>query len=192
VFDEEKLAWVNRHYLKMASAERLADLSIPFFERAGIELAPSAEGRDFLAAIMPIATASVDRLDQVPARLSFLFDYAPDVTLADASVAAEMSADGARSVVEALAEALATAPRLDREQFRAIANELKARTAQKGKALFHPIRVALTGRAAGPELDLAIPAIDRGADLPSDSGIPTILGCRERAAAFVRALETSG
>jgi nondiscriminating glutamyl-tRNA synthetase len=192
VFDEEKLAWVNRHYLKMAGAERLADLSIPFFERAGIELAPSAQGRDFLAAIMPIATASVDRLDQVPGRLSFLFDYAPDVTLADVSVAAEMSADGARSVVEALAEALAKAPRLDREQFRAIATELKARTAQKGKALFHPIRVALTGRAAGPELDLAIPAIDRGADLPSDSGIPAILGCRERAAAFVRALETSG
>ena len=192
VFDEEKLAWVNRHYLKMASPERLADLSIPFFERAGIALAPNAQGREFLAAIMPIATASVDRLDQVPARLSFLFDYAPEVTFADASVAAEMSADGARAVVKALAEALANAPRLDREQFRAIANELKARTGQKGKALFHPIRVALTGRAEGPELDLAIPAIDRGADLPPESGIPKILGCRERAAAFVRALEQSG
>jgi hypothetical protein len=69
---------------------------------------------------------------------------------------------------------------------------VKARTGQKGKALFHPIRVALTGRAEGPELDLAIPAIDRGADLPSDAGIPTILGCRERAAAFARALERSG
>ncbi len=192
VFDEEKLAWVNRHYLKMASPERLADLSIPFFERAGVALAPNAQGREFLAAIMPIATASVDRLDQVPARLSFLFDYAPEVTFADASVAAEMSADGARAVVKALAEALAKAPRLDRERFRTIASELKARTGQKGKALFHPIRVALTGRAEGPELDLAIPAIDRGADLPPESGIPAILGGRERAAAFVRALEQSG
>ena len=63
---------------------------------------------------------------------------------------------------------------------------MKARTGQKGKALFHPIRVALTGRAEGPELDLAVPAIDRGAELPADAGIPTILGCRERAAAFVR------
>jgi nondiscriminating glutamyl-tRNA synthetase len=192
VFDEEKLAWANRHYLKLASAERLADLSIPFFERTGIELTPSAQGREFLAAIMPIATASVDRLDQVPARLSFLFDYAPEVTLADTSLAAEMRAGGPRSVVKALAEALAERPRLDREQFRAIANELKARTGQKGKALFHPIRVALTGRAEGPELDLAIPAIDLGADLPPDSGIPEIPGCRERAAAFARELEKSG
>jgi glutamyl/glutaminyl-tRNA synthetase len=95
---------------------------------------------------------------------------------------------GAQAVVRALAEELATAPRLDRERFRSVANAVKARTGQKGKALFHPIRVALTGRAEGPELDLAIPAIDSGADLPADAGIPKILGCRERAAAFVRAL----
>jgi len=67
---------------------------------------------------------------------------------------------------------------------------VKARTSQKGKALFHPIRVVLTGRPDGPELDLAVPAIDRGADLPPDAGIPPIAGNRERAAAFVRALET--
>ena len=47
---------------------------------------------------------------------------------------------------------------------------MKARTGQKGKALFHPIRVALTGRAEGPELDLAVPAIDRGAELPRVGG----------------------
>ena len=62
------------------------------------------------------------------------------------------------------------------------------KTGQKAKALFHPIRIALTGRAEGPELDLAVPAIDAGAELRPDAGIPKILGCRERAAAFVREL----
>ena len=71
---------------------------------------------------------------------------------------------------------------------RAVANEVKTRTGQKGKALFHPIRIALTGRAEGPELDLAVPAIDRGADLPPSAGLPAILGNRERAAAFAAAL----
>jgi hypothetical protein len=65
---------------------------------------------------------------------------------------------------------------------------VKGRTGQKSRALFHPIRIVLTGRAEGPELDLAVPAIDAGADLPVDAGIPKIRGCRERAAAFVRAL----
>ena len=93
-------------------------------------------------------------------------------------------------MVTALAEELASAPRLDRETFRAVAAHVKARTGDKGRALFHPIRVALTGRAEGPELDLAVPAIDRGADLPRSAGVPPILGCRERAAAFLRTLNS--
>ena len=109
--------------------------------------------------------------------------------LADPRLRDDMLAEDSVRVVRALAEELARAPRLDRERFRQAANEVKARTAQKGKALFHPIRVALTGRAEGPELDLAVPAIDRGAELPGDTGIPRIIGCRERTAAFVAALE---
>ena len=65
---------------------------------------------------------------------------------------------------------------------------MKAQTGRKGRALFHPIRVILTGRSEGPELDLAVPAIDRGAELPAGSGLPVILGCRERADAFWRCL----
>jgi nondiscriminating glutamyl-tRNA synthetase len=190
IFDEEKLAWVNRHYLKLAKPERLADLSVPFFKLAGVDVNPNPEGLAFLASAIPIASGAVDRLDQVPGRLATIFDYSPEHTLADAVLAGEMRADAARAVVSALAEQLATAPRLDRERFRAVANDVKTRTGQKARALFHPIRIVLTGRAEGPELDLVIPAIDRGAELPPDAGLPKILGCRERAAAFARALDT--
>ena len=184
VFDEEKLAWVNRHYLKVADPLRLAELSVPYFIAAGVPMKPDAHGLEFLAAAMPIASGSVDRLNHVPARLAFLFEYDPARTLSDPHVREELKSDAARAVIAALAEELASAPRLDRERFRAVANQIRARTGQKGKALFHPIRIALTGRSEGPELDLAVPAIDRGADLSFSSGIPPILGCRERAAAF--------
>ena len=60
-----------------------------------------------------------------------------------------------------------------------IANAVKTATVQKGKALFHPIRIVLTGRAEGPELDLAIPAIDRGAELTVSAGLPPIVGWTE-------------
>ena len=188
VFDEEKLAWVNRHYLKVADAVRLAELSIPFFARGGVGMAPNEHGIGFLASAMAMASSSVDRLDQVPGRLAFLFDYDAGAALSAPAVLDEMRQTGARAVIDALAAELASAPRLDRDRFRAIANELKARTGQRGRALFHPIRVALTGRAEGPELDLAVPAIDRGAELPPGSTEPGIIGNRERAAAFARAL----
>jgi len=189
VFDEEKLAWVNRHYLKIADVARIAELSVPFFHAAGVEMTPDDRGMAFLTGAMSMITSSVDRLNQVPARLAFLFEYDAARALADEQMRAEIRGDAARAVVAALAEDLAAAPRLDRERFRAVANQVKARTGQKAKALFHPIRIALTGRAEGPELDLAVPAIDNGADLPREAGIPSIMGCRERAAAFVAALE---
>jgi hypothetical protein len=174
--------------LKEAVPFRLAELSVPYFQRAGIGIDPSPIAMEYLASVMPIASESVDRLDQVPARLHVLFTYSANDALVDATIGAEMMMDGPQAVARTLAEELASAPRLDREKFRAVANTVKARTGQKGRALFHPIRVVLTGRAEGPELDLIVPAIDRGADLPADSGVPKILGCRERATAFVAAL----
>jgi hypothetical protein len=103
-------------------------------------------------------------------------------------VAEVMNTPGAREVVLALAEELAGVGRLDRDAFRAAAGRVKQRTGQKGRALFHPIRVALTGEAGGPELDLAVPAIDRGAELPRSAGVALVIGCRERAAMFARAV----
>ena len=145
--------------------------------------------RPSLRSALTIASASVDRLSEVPPRMAFLFHYDAAATLRDEQLLAEMRGEGARSVVGALAEELASMPRLDRDRFREMANRVKARTSQKGRALFHPIRVVLTGRAEGPELDLAVPAIDLGAELPSSAGIPRIIGNKERAAAFARALE---
>jgi glutamyl-tRNA synthetase/nondiscriminating glutamyl-tRNA synthetase len=189
VFDEEKLAWVNRHYLKAAEPLRLAELSVAQFADAGVRMTPNDQGLEFLASAMSMASASVDRLNQVPSRLAFLFDFSADAALTDPHMRDEMTADGALAVVRALADALADAPRLDKESFRAIANQVKVKTGQKAKGLFHPIRIALTGRSDGPELDLAVPAIDRGAELPESAGIPKVVGNRERAAAFARALE---
>jgi glutamyl-tRNA synthetase/nondiscriminating glutamyl-tRNA synthetase len=190
VFDEEKLAWANRHYLKRADPLRIAGLSLPYFARHGVEMKPDSRGLEYLASTMAIATSSVDRLDQVPGRLAPLFEYDAARALANPAVRQEMSAEASQRVVRALAEELARAPRLDRDRFRQVAGEVKSRTGQKGRQLFHPIRVALTGLLEGAELDLIIPAIDRGAELSPDAGVAAIVGCRERAAAFVQALES--
>jgi glutamyl/glutaminyl-tRNA synthetase len=139
-----------------------------------------------------MASGSVDRLDEIPSRLRFLFAFDPRSALQMPDVAEVLAHDGADAVVECLARELSRGARLvDRERFRAVVGEIKRQTGQKAKSLFHPIRVALTGAAGGPELDLAVPAIERGAELPADAGLAPILGCRERAAAFAEALRNS-
>src|SRR3954471_2843423 len=83
VFDEEKLAWANRHYLKIADPARLAGLSLQYFKDAGVEMTPDDQGIAFLASALSMASASVDRLEEVPDRLRFLFDYDAAAALAD-------------------------------------------------------------------------------------------------------------
>ena len=186
VFDEEKLAWVNRHYLKEADPARLARLSEPYLARAGyISGVLSTAGMDYIASLVPVFNTSIDRMEQVAQRLRQLFEFSPASALEDPVTRAEVAVDPARRVIEALAEVLASAPRVaDKQGFRGVADRVKQKTGQKGRALFHPIRIALTAAGDGPELDLLVPAIDRGADLPESSGIAPIIGARERAERF--------
>ena len=196
VFDPEKLAWVNRHYLKLASPEHLTSVTLPFLERQGWIRDPGSGLRDpkaseFLSRAVAIAAQSVDRLDQVPARLHFLFDYSAATALADPAIHGE--ATEARRVITALAEEAAKAgPLVDKEKFRAMAARMREQTGAKGKALFHPIRLALTGEAEGLELDLAVPLIEQGAAMPPSPGIRAIFSVADRAAAFLHELEKSG
>jgi len=188
VFDIEKLAWVNRHYLRLADPWRLTDLALPYFAAAGYVREATGEARAYVGQLVPMASGSVDRVEQIPSRVRFVFDFDPARAAGHADVQEVLAEPGARDVILALAAELRTAPRLDRESFRAAAGRVKQATGMKGKHLFHPIRVALTGEAGGPELDLAVPAIERGAELPAEYGVAPITGCRERAAAFGEAL----
>jgi len=65
------------------------------------------------------------------------------------------------------ADYLAVAARLlpsepwDNTSWSALTNVLKTETGRKGKALFHPLRLALTGKDQGPEMAALLPLIGR-------------------------------
>ena len=160
MFDEEKLAWVNRHYLKIADAGAARGrVARGIFIARGIRRAarPTARWPTSSRCCRWRSARSIgSRRFRTGSR--FLFTYDAAAALERPDVAEVVREPGARDVIAALADEI-DAPLLDRETFRAMANRVKERTGQKGKALFHPIRVALTGEGGGPELDLAVPAI---------------------------------
>ena len=187
VFDPEKLAWMNRHYMKEASPARLAAESARYFQGRGFLTRKTDAALAYVESLLPMAVGSVDRLEEIPDRLAFLFAYDAATALERPAVAGVLHEPGAREVIAALPDAI-DAPLVDRDAFRAMATRVKEKTGQKGKSLFHPIRVALTGESGGPELDLAVPAMERGAQLPPDSGLVRILSPRDRATAFAAAV----
>ena len=184
VFDTDKLAWMSRQYMKELPASRLVRESLVYFGRAGFVTHGTDAAVAYLETLLPLAVGSVDRLEEIPERIAFVFAW-------DAARAADLvraEPDGPR-VVAAFAHEISGAGGLDREAFRAAAGRVRETTGLKGRALFHPIRVALTSAESGPELDLAVPAIDRGARIPPGSGIERIRSCAERATAVAGLLQ---
>jgi nondiscriminating glutamyl-tRNA synthetase len=171
VFDTEKLAWMNRHYMKQASPQRLASLVQPWFVTAGMMPGDAAGALEAIETVLPMAVGAVDRLEEVPERVAFVFAW----NSAEAAHLVAAEPDGAR-VIAAFADAISASGPLTKETFRAAAGRTREVTGVKGRALFHPIRVAMTGWESGPELDLALPAIDRVASL-----LPGVTSCLARA-----------
>jgi nondiscriminating glutamyl-tRNA synthetase len=184
VFDIGKLSWMNRHYMKEAPQARIARDVLRYFVHAGFVTHGTDASIGFIESILPMAVGSVDRLEEIPQRLAFVFDW-------NAARAAELvraEPDGARAV-QAFADEIASLGPLTRDTFRAAAGRARDRTGLKGRALFHPIRVAVTAADSGPELDLAIPAIDFAAALPPGSGLASVTACRDRARFVSRTFE---
>lgn len=199
VFDMEKLYWLNRHYIKQSPPERIERLAAPFFARQIGEFpapqdatAHSSESPDvvlWFAKVTTLLAPSVDRLDQLPERAVLLFSYDPQAALAaqDNAEVLAMPNTGAvltRFAFKILEDEQAREGKLTAEQFKKIVNEVKAETGAKGKELFHPIRIVITGSHSGPEFDKLVPIIEEGSRLPLPKHV---LSVRERVEKFVKA-----
>jgi nondiscriminating glutamyl-tRNA synthetase len=187
VFDWAKLHWLNRHYMKSAELSRLAELAWPYFERAG--LLPkcddaSAEIAAWFEALIAVFLPALDQLDQLPAKAEFIFQFNVQTARANEENAAVLATEMTGKVLTAFEKRVAgETGSVSPEQFKGWMNEVKAETGAKGKDLFHPVRIALTGAHSGPEFDKLIPVVEAGSrlDLPVH-----VLSVRERVERFLK------
>jgi len=89
-----------------------------------------------------------------------------------------------RFTVKILEDESAREGELAPERFKQIVNEVKAETGAKGKELFHPIRIVITGSHSGPEFDKLIPILEEGSHLPLPKHV---LSVKERVEEFAKA-----
>jgi nondiscriminating glutamyl-tRNA synthetase len=183
VFDMEKLYWLNRHYIKQSPPERIEKLAEPFFVRAGLlPKNPDERTRAWFSKVVALLQPSVDKLEQLPERATLIFRYDADAAVNSPDNVEVLAAPRTADVLAAFAAQVEGDPSpLTPERFKVIMNEVKAKTGAKGKDLFHPVRIALTGSHSGPEFDKLIPILEEGAqlDLPQH-----VMNVRERLAAF--------
>jgi nondiscriminating glutamyl-tRNA synthetase len=181
IFDFDKLNWLNRHYLKQAAPERLAELAWGYFaDRLPAQESAPETVQSWFTRLLALFVPSVDHLDELPEKAALVFGFDPEAARANEENAAVLAAPSAGVVLNELASRVrAHNSPVTPEVFKIWMNEIKAATKIKGRELFHPVRIALTGTHSGPEFDKLIPMIEDGAAL--GLGVPSV---RERLERF--------
>jgi glutamyl-tRNA synthetase/nondiscriminating glutamyl-tRNA synthetase len=183
MFDMEKLYWLNRHYIKKSEASRILALAEPYFIQAGLlPENPDEHTRAWFSKVVALLAPSVNKLDELPERAGLIFKVDAAAALAAADNAEVLGAPKAKEVLTTFIEhAEADKSAMTPERFKAIMNDVKAKTETKGKDLFHPVRIVFTGSHSGPEFDKLIPILEEGSQLP----LPVhVMNTQERIAAF--------
>jgi len=177
IFDFHKLHWLNRHYLKLADPARIAELARPYFvARRWMPNARDSEAiENWFAQLLALFVPAVDQLDQLPEKAKFLFECDPAAAIASEENAALLSSDTAKHVLRKFAAQIAALPApVTAETFKSVMNDVKAATGVKGKELFHPVRIALTGAHSGPEFDKLVPLMETGSRLPLPTPVASV------------------
>jgi len=158
IFDETKLRWMGGQYLAKVPLEDLVRQVLPFLDQAGyLSRTEAREKFDWLSKVLETVRGHLSCLaDVVPETFYFFSDelsFSPSQT-------EEML--GQVPLLKALEEALgASQGELKGEGFLSAVKAAGVAVGVKGKALYHPIRLVLTGRENGPELVKIAPLLGR-------------------------------
>ncbi|WP_379136786.1 glutamate--tRNA ligase [Paenibacillus sp. sgz500958] len=159
VFDTNKLAHLNNHYIKNADPARVAALAIPHLQKAGrLPAQLNAEEQTWAESLVALYQEQMTSASNIVELSELFFRSHLELEAEAAQILAESQ------VPEVLSAFLAKVEATDEftaANMAVLIKEVQKETGHKGKALFMPIRVALTGQTHGRDLNITIALLGR-------------------------------
>jgi len=150
VFNIDKLNWMNNSYIKNYDIDKLTELSIPYFNNTGIDVSDLSLIKKILSAVR----VYLNKLDEIPEQVRIF--TCDEIILENEKLKEILEAETSRKVFGSLAgkfESLGeTNKEINADNYKSSIAQVQEETGIKGKLLFKPVRIALTGSENGPEL----------------------------------------
>ncbi|HVZ81057.1 MAG TPA: glutamate--tRNA ligase [bacterium] len=148
IFDQQKLHWMGQQYLNHVPLDDLTRSLLPYLTDAQYITRDQARTKfDWLKGVVDTVRKGLGCLSDIVKETFFFFSdelsYSHEQT-------EEMKAQ--KPLLEAYHQAFAAISDFNGDNFGKAVKEVGAKSGVKGKALYHPLRLALTGREDGPEL----------------------------------------
>lgn len=149
-FDSKKLEWVNNHYIKQMDTEKLTTMCIPYLVADGrLEENLTPERLAWVQKIVALYQPQMSFAAEIVNLSNLFFTKHPVLDEAAKEVLAGETVPMVLQAFKAQLEALTV---VDAPSVKAAIKAVQKETGVKGKNLFMPIRVAVSGQTHGPEL----------------------------------------
>jgi nondiscriminating glutamyl-tRNA synthetase len=162
------------------------DVAAILRERAWLAAEPSPEQNAWCERAASMLGGHVADRAELADLIGLVFQYDAREIISRVESHVVLSRYAARGVLRQVALQLLEGAALTSDRFKEIVTALKERMELRGRELFHPIRLALAGRAGEGELDRVILLLDEAAGISFDAPVKT---ARERILEFCSALD---
>lgn len=148
IFDPEKLAWINGQYIKNADTERIVQMAIPYLQKAYKQELPLA----WVTQLVTLLQTGINSVSEIVDAAQIFFQ--DQVTYDDESHTI-LREEHVPIVAHAFKEAITMLSTEDYtpQTIKKTLKSVQKSTGYKGKQLFMPIRVIVTGQNHGPDLN---------------------------------------
>ena len=163
VFDRAKLNWMNAQYIKALPVERLSSYITPYLVELGyLKQEAVAEKQDWINKISELLRDRLEYFGQVPKELKDIFE--PDLDIKEEEALELLKDSRVPILYNALVEKISALDVVDAEAAQGILKSIQKEHKEekiKGKFLYMPARIVLTGAMHGPDLTLIMDVLGK-------------------------------
>ncbi|SDN92762.1 glutamate--tRNA ligase [Alkalicoccus daliensis] len=154
VFDTQKLEWMNNQYMKEADEDRVVWLALPHLKKAGrLPENMTEKQRQWAYDLIVLHQEKMSYGAQIVELTELFFREQLDY---NEEAQAILDEEQVPEVMASFREKLYALDTWEPEDIKKSLKEVQKETGHKGKKLFMPVRVAVTGQMHGPDLPKTI------------------------------------
>ncbi|MBF6979049.1 glutamate--tRNA ligase [Aerococcaceae bacterium zg-BR22] len=160
-FDAKKLEWINNTYMKQAPLEKVVELALPHLVEAGrVSENPSEVELAWVSKLVSLYHEQVSYGAEIVSASELFFK---DTLVIDEQSKAVLEDESAIVVIKAMRQQLEqlSPDAFVAENIKPLTKNVQKETGVKGRNLFMPIRIAVSGQMHGPELPNVIEVLGK-------------------------------
>ena len=160
IFNNDKLDWMNGHYIREMRADELADALLDFWAAFPPPEIPTLPSRELTLKIAPMIQERLKTLRDAAPLVAFLFKEEIEYGTEEL-IQRRMDADATRACLEAAHKNLSPLEPFDAETIETLLRGMVSELDVKAGQLFGTLRVATTGQRVAPPLFESLEVLGR-------------------------------